>query len=335
MTVEQDELEFLGGVRHGATLGSPVAVLIHNTEWPKWERVMSPGPGDAGNEVTRPRPGHADLAGMLKYDTDDARDILERASARETAARTAVGYLAKRLLAECGIDIVSHVVSIGPVYAKPLLATPADAPAIDADPVRCLDPQASAAMVAVIDRAKDDKDTLGGVFEVVAHGVPVGVGSHVHYDRRLDMLIAGAMMSIPALKGVEVGDGFDVAASPGSTAHDEIIRIDGEISRETNRAGGIEGGMSNGQPLRVRAAMKPISTLMQPLKTVDMATGEPDQAVRERSDVCAVPAAAVVGEQMLAFVLAAEMLRKFGGDTIEDLTSAVGSYRARINDRIS
>jgi chorismate synthase len=335
MAVEQDEIEFLGGVRHGATLGSPVAVLIRNTEWPKWERVMSPGLGDAGNEVTRPRPGHADLAGMLKYDTEDARDILERASARETAARTAVGYLAKRLLIECGVDIVSHVVSIGPVKAKTLLATPADAVIIDADPVRCLDPQASAEMVAAIDRAKDQKDTLGGVFEVVAHGLPVGVGSHVHYDRRLDMLIAGAMMSIPAIKGVEVGDGFDVASAPGSDAHDEIIRIDGEISRETNRAGGIEGGMSNGQPVRVRAAMKPISTLMQPLKTVDMATGEPDQAVRERSDVCAVPAAAVVGEQMLAFVLAGEVQRKFAGDTLEDLTSAVTNYRARISDRIS
>ena len=335
MAVEQDEIEFLGGVRHGATLGSPVAVLIRNTEWPKWERVMSPGLGDAGNEVTRPRPGHADLAGMLKYDTEDARDILERASARETAARTAVGYLAKRLLIECGVGIVSHVVSIGPVKAKTLLATPADAVIIDADPVRCLDPQASAEMVAAIDRAKDQKDTLGGVFEVVAHGLPVGVGSHVHYDRRLDMLIAGAMMSIPAIKGVEVGDGFDVASAPGSDAHDEIIRIDGEISRETNRAGGIEGGMSNGQPVRVRAAMKPISTLMQPLKTVDMATGEPDQAVRERSDVCAVPAAAVVGEQMLAFVLAGEVQRKFGGDTLEDLTSAVTNYRARISDRIS
>ena len=335
MAVEQDEIEFLGGVRHGATLGSPVAVLIRNTEWPKWERVMSPGLGEAGNEVTRPRPGHADLAGMLKYDTEDARDILERASARETAARTAVGYLAKRLLIECGVDIVSHVVSIGPVTAKTILATPADAVIIDADPVRCLDPQASAEMVAAIDRAKDQKDTLGGVFEVVAHGLPVGVGSHVHYDRRLDMLIAGAMMSIPAIKGVEVGEGFDVASTPGSDAHDEIVRIDGEISRETNRAGGIEGGMSNGQPVRVRAAMKPISTLMQPLKTVDMATGEPDQAVRERSDVCAVPAAAVVGEQMLAFVLAGEMQRKFGGDTLEDLTSGVTNYRARISDRIS
>lgn len=335
MAIEQDEIEFLGGVRHGATLGSPVAVLIRNTEWPKWERVMSPGVGDAGNEVTRPRPGHADLAGMLKYDTEDARDILERASARETAARTAVGYLAKRLLVECGVDIVSHVVSIGQVTAKTLLATPADAPAIDADPVRCLDPQASTEMIAAIDKARDEKDTLGGVFEVVAHGIPIGVGSHVHYDRRLDMLVAGALMSIPAIKGVEVGDGFDVAASAGSAAHDEIVRVEGEISRETNRAGGIEGGMSNGQPVRVRAAMKPISTLMQPLKTVDMATGEPDQAVRERSDVCAVPAAAVVGEQVLAFVLATEMLRKFGGDTLGDLTAALTAYRARVRDRIS
>lgn len=335
MAIEQDEIEFIGGVRHGATLGSPVAVLIRNTEWPKWERVMSPGPGEPGNEVTRPRPGHADLAGMLKYDTDDARDILERASARETAARTVVGYLSRALLVECDVHIVSHVVSIGSVRAKTILATPDDADAIDADPVRCLDPQASAEMVAAIDKAKEEKDTLGGVFEVVAHGLPVGVGSHVHYDRRLDMQLAGAMMSIPAIKGVEVGDGFDIASNPGSSAHDEIVRVDGEISRETNRAGGVEGGMSNGQPLRVRAAMKPISTLMQPLKTVDMSTGEPDQAVRERSDVCAVPAAAVVGEQMVAYVLATEMLRKFGGDTVDDLTSAVSTYRARIADRIS
>lgn len=334
MSVEQDQIEILAGIRHGHTLGSPVAVAIHNTEWPKWERIMSPGPGDAGKEVTRPRPGHADLAGMLKYDTDDARDILERASARETAARTVVGHLSKRLLATCGVEILSHVVSIGPVVAKPLMPHPEDAPRIDDDPVRCLDPQASAEMVAAIDRAKEEKDTLGGVFEVVALGVPVGIGSHVHYDRRLDMLLAGALMSIPAIKGVEIGDGFETAASPGSAAHDEIVRVDGEVSRASNRAGGIEGGMSNGQPIRARAAMKPISTLMQPLRTVDMSTGEPDQAVRERSDVCAVPAAAVVGEQMVAFTLADEITRKFGGDTIGELTAAVGSYRSRVDARL-
>jgi len=335
MSIEQDEIEILGGVRHGQTLGSPVAVLIRNTEWPKWEKIMSPGPGEGGKEVSRPRPGHADLAGMLKYDTADARDILERASARETAARTVVGYLAKRLLAACGIEVLSHVVSIGSVVAKPLVPQPEDRLRIDEDPVRCLDPQASLEMVAAIDQAKEKKDTLGGVFEVVALGVPVGIGSHVHYDRRLDMLLGGALMSIPAIKGVEVGDGFEAASSPGSAAHDEIVRVDGEVSRSTNRAGGIEGGMSNGQPLRVRGAMKPISTLMQPLRTIDMSTGEADQAVRERSDVCAVPAAAVVGEQMVAYVLATELTRKFGGDTLDELTSSVEVHRDRVERRLS
>ncbi|HXV71934.1 MAG TPA: chorismate synthase [Acidimicrobiia bacterium] len=334
MSIEQDEIEILGGVRHGRTLGSPVAVLIRNTEWPKWEKIMSPGPGDAGNEVTRPRPGHADLAGMLKYDTDDARDILERASARETAARTVVGYLAKQVLDVCDIEILSHVVSIGSIDAKPLVPLPEDREKIDEDPVRCLDPQASAEMVVAIDRAKEEKDTLGGVFEVVALNVPVGVGSHVHYDRRLDMLLAGALMSIPAIKGVEIGDGFETARSPGSAAHDEIVRVEGGVSRASNRAGGIEGGMSNGQPIRARAAMKPISTLMQPLRTIDMSTGEPDQAVRERSDVCAVPAAAVVGEQMVAYVLAAELTRMFGGDTADALATSVTSHRHRLAKRL-
>ncbi len=334
MSIELDEIEILGGVRHGRTLGSPVSVVIRNTEWPKWEKIMGPGAGDGGKEVTRPRPGHADLAGMLKYDTDDARDILERASARETAARTVVGYLAKRLLGTCDVEILSHVVSIGSVVAKPVTPQPEDMQRIDDDPVRCLDPQASAEMVAAIDRAKEEKDTLGGVFEVVALGVPVGVGSHVHFDRRLDMLLAGALMSIPAIKGVEIGDGFETASSPGSAAHDEIVRVEGEVSRATNRAGGIEGGMSNGQPIRARAAMKPISTLMQPLRTVDMATGEPDKAVRERSDVCAVPAAGVVGEQMVAFVLANELTRKFGGDTVDELTASVTGHRARVAKRL-
>lgn len=334
MAVEQDEVEILGGIRHGATLGSPVAVSIRNTEWPKWERIMSPDPGDAGSQVSRPRPGHADLAGMLKYDTEDARDILERASARETAARTIAGYLAGRLLDPCGVEVLSHVVAIGSVTAKTQTPLPGDLERIDADPVRCLDPEASAAMVAAIDAAREAKDTLGGVFEVVAHGVPVGIGSHVHYDRRLDHLLGGAVMSIQAIKGVEVGDGFDSAVTPGSSAHDEIVLVEGAVSRETNRSGGIEGGMSNGQPIRVRAAMKPISTLMQPLRTVDMSTGEPDQAVRERSDVCAVPAAAVVGEQMVAFVLAAEFARKFGGDTMDEMLAALDRYRARLADRL-
>jgi len=333
MSIEQDELEILGGVRHGVTLGSPVAVLIRNTEWPNWERIMSPVPGEVAKEVTRPRPGHADLAGMLKYDTDDARDILERASARETAARTVAGYLARTLLATCDVDILSHVTAIGPIEAKPQVPRPEDRERIESDPVRCLDPQASTAMMEEIDRAKDTKDTLGGVFEVVAHSIPVGIGSHVHYDRRLDALVAGAVMSIPAIKGVEIGDGFESAATAGSRAHDEIVRVDGVVSRETNRAGGVEGGMSNGQPIRVRGAMKPISTLMRPLRTVDMSTGEPDQAVRERSDVCAVPAAGVVAEQMVAFVLADEFTRKFGGDTVADFRGAVDAYQARVAER--
>lgn len=335
MSIEQDEIEILGGVRHGRTLGSPVAMLIRNTEWPRWEKIMSPGPAEGGREVTRPRPGHADLAGMLKYDTDDARDILERASARETAARTVAGYLARQMLAACEIEVMSHVVSIGTVVAKTLLPEPADRARIEADPVRCLDSEASAQMVEAIDWAQEAKDTLGGVFEVIAHGVPVGIGSHVHYDRRLDMLLAGAVMSIPAIKGVEIGDGFATAAAPGSEAHDEIVRVEGVVTRETNRAGGVEGGMSNGQPIRVRGAMKPISTLMQPLKTVDMSTGQPDQAVRERSDVCAVPAAGVVGEQMVAFVLASELSRQFGGDTVGDLVSSLKTYRARVDSRVN
>ena len=335
MEVERDELEIIGGVRHGLTIGSPVAVLIRNTEWPNWEHVMSPEPGPGGREVTRPRPGHADLAGMLKYDTDDARDILERASARETAARTVVGHLAKTLLSLCGVSVVSHVVRIGEVVSKAEPPRPEDGTRADEDPVRCLDPQASAEMVEAIERAREARDTIGGVFEVVGHGVPVGIGSHVHYDRRLDMQLAGALMSIPAIKGVEVGDGFESAARSGSGAHDEIVRVEGQVTRDTNRAGGIEGGMSNGQPIRVRAAMKPLSTLMRPLRTIDMETGEPDQAVRERSDVCAVPAASVVGEQMVAFVLASETCRKFGGDTVEELLSALDGYRERVSRRTS
>lgn len=333
MAIEQDEIEILGGVRHGRTLGSPVAIVIRNTEWPRWREIMNTGPGATGKEVTRPRPGHADLAGMIKYETDDARDILERASARETAARTVAGHLAKVMLMCCGVGIVSHVLSIGATVAKDTLPGPDELERIDADPVRCLDPQASREMVRAIDRAREAKDTLGGVFEVVAHDVPVGIGSHVHYDRRLDALLAGAVMSIPAVKGVEIGDGFESASTPGSLAHDEIIKGEESVERASNRAGGIEGGMSNGQPIRVRGAMKPISTLMQPLRTVDMATGEPDQAVRERSDVCAVPAAAVVGEQMVAWVLASEFNRKFGGDTVDQLISAVAGHRGYVASR--
>lgn len=333
MSIETDDLEILAGIRHGTTLGSPVAVVIRNTEWPKWRAIMSPEEGDAGKEVTRPRPGHADLAGMIKYDTADARDILERASARETAARTIAGVLARKLLTSVDIEIVSHVVAIGGVESPEGPPRPEDAPAVDASEVRCLDSDAESRMIEAIERARKERDTLGGIFEVLAYGVPAGIGSHVHYDRRLDAILAGALMSIPAIKGVELGDGFAVAGLGGTESHDEIVRIDGALGRETNRAGGTEGGMSNGQPIRVRCAMKPISTLMQPLRTIDMETGEPAQAVRERSDVCAVPAAAVVGEQMVAVTIAAEVQRKFGGDTIEELARSVNLYREHVAAR--
>jgi len=331
MGLEQDELEILGGVRFGRTLGSPVAVLVRNTEWPNWQEQMSPEPGEAGKRMTTPRPGHADLAGMLKYDTHDARDILERSSARETAARTVAGYLAKQLLATVGVEVLSHVVSIGEVDVKEgIVPAPGDLDRIDASPVRTLDPEAEERMIAAIEQARDSKDTLGGVVEVLAHGVPAGVGSHVHWDRRLDARLAGALMSIQAIKGVEVGDGFTGARRWGSEAHDEIAYRDGEFTRATDRAGGTEGGMSTGQPLRVRAAMKPLSTLMQPLASVDVDTKEEAGAFRERSDVCAVPAAGVVAEQMVALVLAAEMQRMFGGDTVDDFTASVDRYRTRL-----
>ncbi len=331
MQLERDELEILGGVRFGKTLGSPVAIVVRNTEWPKWESEMSPEPGEARKPRQTPRPGHADLPGMLKYDTRDARDILERASARETAARTVAGYLAKALLAEAGIAVLSHVVAIGEAAApdEPL-PEPADLGRIDDSPVRCHHPQAEEAMVAAIEAAKADRDTLGGVVEVLAYGVPVGLGSHVHWDRKLDALLAGALMSIPAIKGVEIGDGFRTAARRGSEAHDEIHHGEDGFTRATGRAGGTEGGMTTGQPLRVRAAMKPLSTLMRPLATVDVVTKEADQAFRERSDVCAVPAAGVVAEQMVAIVLAQELQRKFGGDTVGDLVAALEAYRKRL-----
>jgi chorismate synthase len=272
---------------------------------------------------------------MIKYDTEDARDILERASARETAARTIAGVLAKKLLGEVGVTVMSHVVSIGAVRSEPTSPGPDDIETIDASAVRCFDADTSERMIAAIDRAREERDTLGGVFEVLAYGVPIGIGSHVQHDRRLDSILAASVMSIPAIKGVEVGDGFAVAGFPGSTAHDEIVRKDGSVGRETNRAGGIEGGMSNGETIRVHGAMKPISTLMRPLRTVDMTTGESAQAVRERSDVCAVPAAAVVGEQMVAISLATEFQRKFGGDTLIEFSEAVQGYRARVERRIS
>lgn len=330
MKLEKDELEILGGVRHGRLLGSPVAVLIRNTEWPRWEADMSPDPGEPSRTLTTPRPGHADLVGMQKYDTHDARDIIERSSARETAARTVAGHLAKSLLATVGVDVLSHTVAIGDVEAAGGLPAPADLERIDASPVRCFDSAAEDRMVAAIEEAKADRDTLGGVIEVVAHGMPPGVGSHVHWDRRIDGRLAGALISIHAMKGVEFGDGFTSATRRGSVAHDEIHYRDDAFERSTDRAGGIEGGMTTGQPMRMRIAMKPISTVMRPLATVDVETKEADVALRERSDVCAVPRAGVVCEQMVAIVLAQELQRMFGGDTVDDLVRNHAAYLARL-----
>lgn len=328
MKLERDELEIMGGVRHGFTLGSPIAVVIRNTEWPRWSEEMSPDPGSPKKVLTAPRPGHADLVGMQKYDRRDARDILERASARETAARTVVGYTAKLLLAQIGVSVLSHVVSIGTAESDGEVPAPGDLERIDESPVRAF--SGEAAMIAEIEAAKADRDTLGGVVEVIAYGLPPGIGSHVHGDRRLDARLAEALMSIQAMKGVEIGDGLRTAARRGSEAHDEIFHDGDDFTRVTDRAGGTEGGMTTGQPLRVRAAMKPISTLMRPLATVDIENKETDVAFRERSDVCAVPAAGVVAEQMVAIVLAQEVQRMFGGDTVGDLQTSVEAYRQRI-----
>lgn len=331
MRLEKDELEILGGVRFARTLGGPVTALIRNTEWEKWRNEMSPDAGESRGRETKPRPGHADLVGMQKYDTHDARDILERASARETAARTVVGYLAKQLLAEVGVTVMSHVVAIGSVsVSQDSLPTPEDLSAIDASEVRAFDTAAEQAMMAEIEAAKKDRDTVGGVVEVLAYGLPPGMGSHVHWDRKLDGLLAGALMSIQAIKAVEIGDGLTQAASRGSAAHDEIVTEGETYGRRTNRAGGLEGGMTTGDVLRVKAAMKPISTLMRALETVDVDTGQTASAFRERSDVCAVPAAGVVAEQMVAFVLANELMRKFGGDTVDDVVNSVSAYKARL-----
>ena len=336
MAFEQDVVEILGGVRHGLTLGSPVAVRVGNSEWPKWETVMAVDPVDpellalqARNApLTRPRPGHADLAGMQKYGYTDARPILERASARETAARVAVGTVARELVRQgLGIEIVSHVVELGSVAAKPgLHPRSEDAERIDADPLRCLDPDASARMVAEVDAAKKDADTLGGVVEVLAYGVPPGLGSHVQWDRKLDARLATALMSIQAIKGVEVGDAWTQARSRGSQAHDEIIPTANGVKRVTDRAGGLEGGITTGEPLRVRAAMKPISSLNRALSTVDVATGEPATAINQRSDVCAVPAAAIVAESMVALVLAEAAIEKFGGDSVAEIRRNLAGY---------
>jgi chorismate synthase len=336
MKFEQDEVELTAGIRHGATLGGPVAIRIANTEWPKWETVMSPDAVDAdvlaaqarNAPLTRPRPGHADLAGMQKYGFDDARAVLERASARETAARVALGEVARRFLRQAlGAEVVSHVVAIGSVSAPDGLAPlPQDAARVDADPVRCLDPAASAAMQAEIDAARRDGDTLGGIVEVTIYGLPPGLGSFVHWDRRLDGRLAGALMSIQAIKGVEVGDGLATAGRRGSQAHDEIEGTGDGIRRLTNRAGGIEGGMTTGEPVRVRAAMKPISTVPRALATVDVRTGEPARAINQRSDVTAVPAAGVVAEAMAALVLADAVLEKFGGDSVAETARNRDSY---------
>ncbi|HTJ39710.1 MAG TPA: chorismate synthase [Dactylosporangium sp.] len=336
MSFEQDVVEFIGGLRHGLTLGSPVAIRVGNSEWPKWETVMAADPVDpdvlaaqARNApLTRPRPGHADLAGMQKYGHTDARPILERASARETAARVAVGTVAKALLRQAlGVEIVSHVIELGSVAAKPgLVPRPEDFDRIDADPLRCLDPEASARMVEEVDAAKKDADTLGGIVEVLAYGVPPGLGSHVQWDRKLDARLATALMSIQAIKGVEIGDAFTQARSRGSVAHDEIINTVDGVRRITDRAGGLEGGMTTGEPLRVRAAMKPISSLNRALQTVDVATGEPATAINQRSDVCAVPAAAVVAEAMVALVLAEAALEKFGGDSVPEIRRNLAGY---------
>jgi chorismate synthase len=332
MRVEQDELEILAGVRHGKTLGSPVAIIVRNSEWPRFQETMSAFPvedSQEGKKLTAPRPGHADLAGMMKYDTRDARDILERASARETAARTVVGYLAKQLLAAVDVHVLSHVVSIGKITAPetplPLFE---DLAAIDESPVRCFYPEASAAMIAEIELAKADRDTLGGVVEVLVYGLPAGVGSHVHWDRRLDARLAHALMSIQAIKGVELGDGFESARRRGSEAHDEIFYENGFV-RHTTRAGGTEGGMSIGGPLRVRAAMKPISTVLKGLQTVDIKTKAAEKAFYERSDTCAVPAAGVVAEQMVAIVVAQECQRMFGGDTVDDFRRGSEAFQNR------
>ncbi|WP_106437608.1 MULTISPECIES: chorismate synthase [Kitasatospora] len=336
MKFEQDEVTFLGGVRHGESMGSPVAIMVGNTEWPKWEQVMSADPVDpevlaglARNEaLTRPRPGHADLAGMQKYSIDEARPILERASARETAARVALGAVARSYLKEtCGIEIVSHVVELAAAKAPAgVLPLPADEARLDEDPVRCLDADASKAMVAEIDQAHKDGDTLGGVVEVLAYGVPVGLGSHVHWDRRLDARLAAALMGIQAIKGVEVGDGFELARVPGSQAHDEIVPTPEGVKRTSGRSGGTEGGLSTGELLRVRAAMKPIATVPRALQTLDVRTGEPAKAHHQRSDVCAVPAAGIVAEAMVALVLADAVAEKFGGDNVSETRRNVQSY---------
>ena len=347
MQFEADRFEILGGVRHGRTLGSPVGVVIHNTEWPKWTEAMAvdpPADPDAvaatgrGAPLTRPRPGHADLAGMQKYGFDDARDVLERASARETAARVALAAFARRLLAELDIHVVSHVVQIGSeaVAAELPPPGPGDTDRIDADAVRCADPDASARMQAHIDRAKADNDTLGGVVEILVYGLPPGLGSHVHWERKLDARLAQGLMSVQSVKAVEVGDGLATAGVPGSQAHDEIEPDQGGTGgfrRRTGHAGGIEGGMSTGELLRVRAAMKPISSLTRPLSTVDTVTGEPAVAITQRSDTCAVPRGGVVFEAVVAHTICDALLEKTGGDHLDEVRRNLDAYTADVARR--
>lgn len=347
---EQDVVRVLGGLRHGVTMGSPIAIEIANSEWPKWEKVMSADPVpredllvDAGTgdereiarnkPLTRPRPGHADLAGLLKYGFDEVRPVLERASARETAARVAAGKVAAALLEQtAGIRLVSHTLSVGPVRVPEdaPLPVPEDVAALDADPVRCFHPETSARMVAEIDECKKDGDTLGGVVEVLAYGVPIGLGSHTQWDRRLDGRLAQAIMSIQAMKGVEIGDGFATAARRGSAAHDEILAgaTAATTSRASNRAGGLEGGITNGQVLRVRGALKPISTVPRALRTVDIVTGEQATANHQRSDVCAVAPAAVIAEAVVALTLADALLEKAGGDSVEEIRAHLSATLA-------
>ncbi|WP_027940747.1 chorismate synthase [Amycolatopsis taiwanensis] len=345
MGFETDHVEFLGGVRHGVTQGGPIAVHIDNAEWPKWEKVMAADPVDpaelaglARNEpLTRPRPGHADLPGMQKYGFDEARPVLERASARETASRTALGTVARAFLRQLlGIEILSHVVSIGGAAAADgPLPRPEDLPAIDESPVRAFGPESTEAMVAEVDAVRKAGDTVGGVIEVIAYGLPPGLGSHVHWDRRLDSRLAGGLMGVQAMKGVEIGDGFTTARRWGSRAHDEIDRGSGPagVTRRSNRAGGLEGGITNGEPLRARVAMKPISTVPRALATVDVATGEPAVAIHQRSDVCAVPRAGVVLESVVALVLADAALEKFGGDSLAESKRNAEGYLKALEER--
>ena len=338
MKFEEDLVTISSGVRHGITQGGPIAIRVANSEWPKWEQIMNPAPVDEAEltgaraaALTRPRPGHADFTGMQKYGFEEARPVLERASARETATRVALGAIAKNFLRELGIELVTHTVAIGRAENKAAaLPRPSDVSDLDADPVRCFDAEASAAMVAAIDECHSAGDTLGGVCETLVYGMPPGVGSYVHWDRRLDSKLAAAIMGIQAMKSVEIGDGLETTRRRGSEAHDEIVREDGEVQRVTDRAGGIEGGMSNGEIIRVRAGMKPISTVPRALKTTDVATGEASTAHHQRSDVCAVPASGVVAEAMVALTIADAVLEKFGGDSVAETRRNIDSYLASI-----